>query len=74
MGELLFATSNPIDGLTQALPHVWQGYTLATTLHDAPHIQQATTILRQMQAQSDPVTFARIWRQVLGIDLPDWIK
>ena len=74
MAELLFATSNPIDGLTQALPHVWQGYTLATTLHDAPHIQQATTILRQMQAQSNPVTFVRIWRQVLGIALPDWIK
>jgi tetratricopeptide (TPR) repeat protein len=72
MGELLFATSNPIDGLTQALPHVWQGYTLATTLHDAPHIQQATTILRQMQAQSDPVTFVRIWNQTIASPMPIW--
>ncbi len=74
LAELLFATSNPVDGLTNALPYLWQGYTLAVQLHDAPHIQQATTILRQMQSQSHPTTFAQVWHQVLGIALPDWIK
>ena len=67
-------TSFDFDVIQHSLPYLWQGYTLAVQLHDAPHIQQATTILRQMQAQHDPVTFARIWRQVLGIALPDWIK
>jgi hypothetical protein len=41
-------------------------------LHDAPHIQQALKVLRQMQAQSDPVTFARIWNQTIGIPMPIW--
>jgi len=72
LAELLFATSNPVDGLTHALPYLWQGYTLATQIHDAPHIQQATTILRQMQAQSDPVTFARIWNQTIASPMPIW--
>lgn len=72
LGKLLFATSNPIDGLPQALPHVWQGYTLAIVLHDAPHIQQALQVLRQMQAQSDPATFARIWNQTIASPMPIW--
>ena len=74
LAELLFATSNPVDGLTNALPYLWQGYTLAVQLHDAPHIQQAATILRQMQSQSPAPVFAQRWTQVLGIALPDWIK
>ncbi len=49
LAEILIATRNPIDGLPHALPHLWEGYTLATTLHDAPHIQQALKVFRQMQ-------------------------
>jgi len=74
LAELLFATSNPVDGLTNALPYLWQGYTLATQIHDAPHIQQATSVLRQMQTQSPAPVFAQRWTQVLGIALPDWGK
>ena len=74
LAELLFATSNPVDGLTNALPYLWQGYTLATQIHDAPHIQQATSVLRQMQTQSPAPVFAQVWHQVLGIALPDWGK
>jgi hypothetical protein len=74
LAELLFATSNPVDGLTNALPYLWQGYTLAVQLHDAPHIQQATSVLRQMQTQSPAPVFAQRWTQVLGIALPDWGK
>lgn len=74
LAELLFATSNPVDGLTNALPYLWQGYILAVRLHDAPHIQQATTVLHQMQSQSPAPVFAQIWHQVLAIPMPIWLE
>ncbi len=74
LAEMLFATSNPVDGLTNALPYLLQGYTLATQIHDAPHIQQATIMLRQMQSQSPAPVFAQVWHHVLAIPMPIWLE
>lgn len=73
LAELLFATSNPTDGLTHALPYLWQGYTLAAQIHDAPYIQQAVKVLRQMQARSTVPVFVHAWNRVLAIPMPIWL-